>query len=99
MDTIAWQMTWSWFFWVGLMILLFSNVGNWGYTYRAHRRFVGLSLNRDAMEILSQRYASGEIKSEEFHKMKNEISQAKQPSAGTANEKYDSANFSSPLQN
>ena len=34
--------SWGWFLWLGFILLFFSSFGNWGYTYRAHRRFGGL---------------------------------------------------------
>ena len=33
-----WYFGWGWFLWLGFILLLFSGIGNWGYTYRAHRR-------------------------------------------------------------
>jgi putative membrane protein len=80
MDHSGYEMAWPWLFWAGWMILLFSGVGNWGYTYRAHRRFNGFSSSKDALDVLSERFAKGEIKSDDFHKMKLEISQARQAS-------------------
>jgi putative membrane protein len=60
------------------MMLLFSNIGSWGYTYRAHRRFDGVTSGSDALELLCQRYAKGEIKSDEFCRMRDEIRSVKQ---------------------
>jgi hypothetical protein len=34
-----WYFGWGWLLWFGFIFLLFSSVGNWGYAYRAHRRF------------------------------------------------------------
>ena len=47
-------------------------MGNWGYTYRAHRRF-GSMPRGDAFEILDARYAKGEITRDEYALMKSEI--------------------------
>ncbi len=68
-----WYFGWGWFLWFGIIFLLFSSVGNWGYTYRAHRRF-GNEPRGDAFEILDVRYAKGEITRDEYARMKSEIS-------------------------
>ncbi len=34
---------WGWFLWFGVIFLFFSSFGNWGYTYRAHRRYEQLA--------------------------------------------------------
>jgi putative membrane protein len=96
MYTNGWSMVWVWIFWVGLMMLLFSNAGNWGYTYRAHRRFDGFASGSDALELLCQRYAKGEIKSDEFFRMRDEIKSAKQLSARSENSSVNGIPFSMP---
>jgi putative membrane protein len=68
-----WYFSWGWFLWFGVIFLFFSSFGNWGYTYRAHRRY-GQLAPKDAFDILSERYARGEINREEFARMKSEIS-------------------------
>jgi putative membrane protein len=69
-----WYSGWGWFLWLGLIFLLFSGIGNWGYTYRAHRRF-GSVLGGGAFEILDARYAKGEITRDEYARMKSDIGQ------------------------
>lgn len=66
-----WYAGWGWFLWIGIWFLIISSFGNWGYTYRVHRRYGDLS--QMALDILNERYARGEIVREEFHKMKSEI--------------------------
>ncbi len=62
---------WIWFLWIGVVILMFSSAGNWGYTYRVHRRFGGST--KDAFDILDERYARGEIAADEYGRMKSDI--------------------------
>jgi putative membrane protein len=52
--------------------LLFSSAGNWGYSYRVHRKY-GASSGKSAIEILNERYARGEIKREEYGQMKSDL--------------------------
>lgn len=61
-----------WLLWFGIWFLFISSLGNWGYTYKVHRRFCD-GTNKTALDILNERYARGEIEREEFHKMKSEI--------------------------
>jgi putative membrane protein len=68
-----WYTGWGWFLWVGIFFLIFSSFGNWGYTYQAHRLYRDGSSTKDAVDILNERYARGEIQRDEFHKMKEEI--------------------------
>src|ERR1035438_10156829 len=67
-----WYSAWGWFLWFGMIFLMFSNFGNWGYTYRVHKLY-GEEPKQRALNILTERYARGEILREEFHLMKAEI--------------------------
>ena len=68
-----WYSGWGWFLWFGVWFLFISSLGNWGYSYRAHQKYDRQPL-KHAMDILNDRYASGEIQREEYSKMKLEIS-------------------------
>jgi putative membrane protein len=37
-----WYSGWGWFLWFGVFFLFFSGIGNWGYTYQAHRKYQDL---------------------------------------------------------
>jgi putative membrane protein len=71
-DANYWNAGWGWFLWFGVIILVFSNIGSWGYTYRTNK-FNRNDLVKDSTDILNERYARGDINREEFHKMKVEI--------------------------
>jgi putative membrane protein len=49
-----WHFGRGWFLWFGFLFLLFSSIGNWGYNYRAHRRFVEPP-RKEAFDILDAR--------------------------------------------
>jgi putative membrane protein len=70
-----WYFGWGWVLWFGFIILMFSSVGNWGYTYRAHQKYGGPARN-DANDILNERYARGEITREQHAQMKGDIARA-----------------------
>lgn len=68
-----WYSGFGWFLWFGVWFLIISSFGNWGYSYRAHKKYDDQPM-KSAMDILNERYAIGEITREEFSKMKLEIS-------------------------
>jgi putative membrane protein len=67
-----WYWSWGWFLWFGIIFLMFSSIGNWGYTYGAHRKYSALSPK--AMDLLNERYARGDLSREEYARLKLEIS-------------------------
>jgi putative membrane protein len=67
-----WYFSWGWFLWFGIIFLLFSSIGNWGYTYSAHRRYGQLPAG-NALDILNSRYARGEITRQELTVMRSEV--------------------------
>jgi putative membrane protein len=70
-----WYLGWGWFLWVGIIFLLFSSMGNWRYTYAAHRKYgVGGAVQKEALDILNERYARGEITRDQFVQMKSDLS-------------------------
>ncbi|WP_037479415.1 SHOCT domain-containing protein [Sphingomonas sp. PAMC 26617] len=71
-----WYFGWDWLLWVGFVVLLFSGLGNWGYTYRAQRRY-DVAPAKGALTILDERYARGEIARDEYLQIKSEISDGK----------------------
>jgi putative membrane protein len=66
---------WGWILWIGFVCLMFSSIGNWGYAYRAHRKFDG-SPRRNASDILNERYAGGELKRAQYLELKSDIAAA-----------------------
>ena len=66
---------WGWALWVGFIILMFSSFGNWGYTYRAHRKYDGAP-RPAAVDILNERYARGEITRDQYNLLKADITSA-----------------------
>ncbi|QYE33437.1 MULTISPECIES: SHOCT domain-containing protein [Sphingosinicellaceae] len=67
-----WYFGWGWILWFGFIFLFFSGLGNWGYTYRAHRRYDS-GITNSGLDILNERYARGEITREQFVQLKADI--------------------------
>jgi putative membrane protein len=68
-----WYSGWGWFLWFGVFFLFFSGIGNWGYSYQAHRKYQDLFPKKGAIDILDERYARGEIKHEDYLTMRATI--------------------------
>lgn len=68
-----WSSSWGWILWFGFIFLMFSGMGNWGYTYSAHRKYGGLAGKR-ALDILNERYARGELPRDQYMQLKADIS-------------------------
>ncbi len=69
-----WYFGWGWFLWLGFIFLMFSSVGNWGYTYRAHQKYE--QPRKEAIDILNERYARGEVTRDQYTLLKSDISKA-----------------------
>ncbi|HEY5237110.1 MAG TPA: SHOCT domain-containing protein [Rhizomicrobium sp.] len=69
----SWYFGWTWLLWLGFIFLLFSSFGNWGYTYRVHRKY-DVPPRKQAVDILDERYARGEITREQYGQLKSDIS-------------------------
>ena len=70
-----WYFGWGWFLWLGFIIIMFSNFGNWGYTYRVHRKMGG-SFQKEAIDILNERYARGDVTRVQYLELKSDIAKA-----------------------
>jgi putative membrane protein len=70
-----WYSGWGWFLWFGIIFLLFSSFGNWGYTRRAHKKYEDLRSLKSALDLLNERYARGEIKRDEYLSAKSDIAE------------------------
>jgi len=67
-----WYFGWGWVLWFGFIFLMFSTIGNWGYTYRAHQKYEGPP-RKEASDILNERYARGDITLEQYTQMRTDI--------------------------
>ncbi|MDF1781656.1 MAG: SHOCT domain-containing protein [Alcanivoracaceae bacterium] len=75
MDHMYWNELysgWGWFLWFGVWFLILSSFGNWGYSYRAHQKYDRQP--RNALDLLKERYARGEIQRGEYDDIKTELS-------------------------
>jgi putative membrane protein len=70
-----WYFGWGWILWFGFVFLMVSSIGNWGYSYRAHRKYDGRP-RKEAVDILNERYARGELTREQYGQLKSDISTA-----------------------
>lgn len=58
---------WGGFLWFGIIFLLLSGMGYWRHTYAAHRRHrLVVPAQKDALEVVNERYVRGEITREQF---------------------------------
>ena len=71
-----WYFAWGWLLWMGFIILAFVSLGNVGYTYRSHQKY-DIPPRKEALDILNERYARGEITREQYTQMKPDIVDAK----------------------
>jgi putative membrane protein len=70
-----WYFGWGWMLWLFFVFLMFSSIGNWGYTYRVHRKYGGQS-GSNAIDIVNERYARGDVTREQFLLLKSDIAKA-----------------------
>ena len=70
-----WYFGWGWVLWFGFLMLIFSGIGSWGYTYIVHQKYAG-GLTKDALDILNERYARGDITRDEYSQLKADISRS-----------------------
>ncbi len=68
-----WYFGFGWLLWFGFIFLVVASLGNWGYTYRAHRKVEDVFQRKNALDFLNERYARGEIQQGEYRNMKAEI--------------------------
>ena len=65
--------TGGWFFWFGIFFLALSALANWGVTTRAQGKVIGGSSRRNVLAGLDEQYAQGEIRHDEYIRMKSSI--------------------------
>ena len=66
-----WYFGWGWILWFGFIVLVFSGVGNWGYSYSAHQKFG--QPRSGARDILDERLARGDTSRDQYAQLKSEI--------------------------
>jgi len=66
-----WYFGWGWILWFGFIVLVFSGVGNLGYSYSAHQKFG--QPRSGARDILDERLARGDISRDQYAQLKSEI--------------------------
>lgn len=74
-----WYAIWGWFLWIGMIFLFFMSAVTLRYTYRTHKRYSGFVPKKDAIDILDERYARGEIEHDEYERRKTSIMSEKWP--------------------
>lgn len=55
----------GWILLFGIVLLLFSSIESWCYSYRAHQQY-GTQPRKKAVDILNERYVRGEMNQEEY---------------------------------
>lgn len=90
-DSSSWLAIWGWGFvlYFGLILLMFSNIGNWVYTYQAHKRHLDHSQNRSAFDLLDENFAKGKLTYDDYISMREELVQAGNTQGGS-NDYHDS---------
>ncbi|MDR3607090.1 MAG: SHOCT domain-containing protein [Oligoflexia bacterium] len=64
----------GWVLWYLVLFLLIVSAGNWHYTYRAHKKYEDLSsAPKNAMDILNERYAKGELTRDDYNQIKADL--------------------------
>jgi len=74
MNGMGWGGMWfGWFFWLVIIGLIIWGVSTIVNNNRPHNRSDNLPPHEDALQILKQRYARGEITREQFEQMKKDL--------------------------
>lgn len=65
---------WGWLLWLGIVFPFFLSMVNWRYVHAIYRKNqLGARVKKDALHILNERYAGGEITHEEFNRVRSDI--------------------------
>lgn len=67
-----WYIAWGWLLWFGMIFLLITGIGNWGYSYNLAQKTKYIP-GKDPLDILLDRYVRGEIEESEYFNMKKEV--------------------------